>query len=77
MASERRGGWGFIAGARKAHYYGVDGRSLCGRHYKFTDAGLTAEDGPSPDDCLACRRKLDARTSARIVEKEVSDGSAE
>jgi len=54
-------GWAFPGNARKAHWFGEDGRSLCG---KWANYGLPAEaheedSGPSKDDCVGCRRRLD------------------
>ena len=61
MAAVTDKGWGFpTRAARKAHYFREDGRSLCGRYGSFgirTDPETT---GASPDDCAACRRRLDA-----------------
>jgi hypothetical protein len=51
-------GWGVIRpGDRKAHYY-VDAFSLC-RRVGFYYGPLDVLDKPSPDDCAACRKKLD------------------
>lgn len=62
MAETDRG-WAFIGGARKAHYYDSDNRSLCGRYVAFAapDAAFESDNGPSSDDCAGCRKKLDAR----------------
>lgn len=51
-------GWGFAINWRKAHYI-VDGRSLCGKWLYFG----TLEQGKdkSPDNCLACVRRLAKR----------------
>lgn len=54
-------GWAFPGNSRKAHYFGADGMALCG---KWANLGMPAEahepdTGPSQDDCVACRRKLD------------------
>jgi hypothetical protein len=51
-------GWAFLWNAKKAHYFAADGRSLCGR---WLFLGQYREPGnvvTSPDDCLACTRKL-------------------
>lgn len=56
-------GWSFgVAGARKFHYFGDDGRSLCGRYGSFgvPSEAFEPETGlASKDDCAACRRKVD------------------
>ena len=51
-------GWGFPSNSRKAHYF-VGVRSLCGRWLFFGSLELGNDD--SPDNCLACRRKLKKR----------------
>lgn len=65
MTGER--GWFFPTSARKCHYDGGDGKSLCGKWGRFGLTGNTApivaglEDGkyyPSPDDCTSCKKKL-------------------
>lgn len=63
--TERReliAGWAWPAQAGKAHYFEVGQIvSLCGR---WMFGGERTEDvGRSPDDCVACRRKLDGRVN--------------
>ena len=58
MPDKRDEGWGYIIGSRKWHYFGQDGRSLCGKWLKWTDTGLTQGNDLSPDNCVACRRKV-------------------
>jgi hypothetical protein len=60
-------GWGFPAGSRKAHYFDADGRSLCGK-WAFMRREACDNDNafrPSPDDCVACRRKFTAAYGTR------------
>jgi hypothetical protein len=70
MSDELTEGWAFPSwDARKCHYYGEDRRSLCGK-WAYVAAlapppGLQPDEGASPDDCAACRRKLDKRLAAR------------
>lgn len=71
--SEIPEGWTDFGGqARKFHYVPADNqRALCGKWglSPFVadarqKANLQADTGkPSPDDCKACRRKLDARSA--------------
>jgi len=51
-------GWKWIVNAPKWHYF-RDGRSLCG---KWMCLGKSFEQGndDSPDNCVACRKKLSA-----------------
>lgn len=50
-------GWGVIRpGDRKAHYYRLM-MSLCGR-VGFYQGELEPDNGPSRDDCAACRKVL-------------------
>jgi hypothetical protein len=51
-------GWWFPGLSRKAHYF-REGRSLCGKWGTFGQQPLTPDTHKSPDDCAACRRKLD------------------
>lgn len=56
--TDEQEGWGVIRpGDRKAHYYRAS-MSLC-RRVGFYFGPLYAEDGPSPDDCVACRKVRD------------------
>lgn len=63
-------GWFFPSAAKKAHFDGGDGRSLCGK-WGRTGFGGSAEiqgDASSPPtdvDCVACRRKLEASTQSK------------
>jgi hypothetical protein len=65
-------GWTDFGGqSRKFHFIPADtNRALCGKWGLSPFIGdarelahLQAEDGRSPNDCVACRRKLDARTA--------------
>lgn len=56
----RKTGWGLIQGAKKYHYFDTEGRSLCGRVLKFTDAGLEDSNDESPDNCAECKRRIKA-----------------
>lgn len=56
-------GWMFPtqSSAGKAHYFRADQRSLCGKWGSFMAPreAFEPETGPSPSDCVACRRRLD------------------
>ena len=64
-------GWTNFGGqSRKFHYIPAENdRALCGKWALSPFAGkdarqlanLQPDDGPSKDDCVACRRKLDRR----------------
>jgi hypothetical protein len=57
--------------SKKFHYIGEDGRSLCCRYLMLAidPAQMEAEVGMrSPDDCSACRKKLEA-ARAKAVSK--------
>ena len=59
-------GWFWPTAARKAHFDRGDGRALCGKWGRVGFGGAAPIDGdadspPSKDDCVACRRKLEAR----------------
>jgi hypothetical protein len=51
-----KGGWEMLSNATKAHWFGPDGRSLCG---KWLNLGSATDDTmhDSPDNCRACRKK--------------------
>lgn len=50
-------GWGWPGNARKAHYFARgEYIALCGR-WMYTGPRDTS-DGPSPDDCAECRRRV-------------------
>jgi hypothetical protein len=51
-------GWGFPGASRKAHYF-VGWESLCGRWLYQGPLTPNQSDAKSPDDCAACRRKLE------------------
>jgi hypothetical protein len=60
-------GWFFPNNARKCHFDNGDGRALCGKWLRINPFGgapapiqASAEDPPSKDDCVACRRRLEA-----------------
>lgn len=58
MAAAKEG-WGFTGTSRKAHYF-REGMSLCGKWgFRSPNAPLEPDNGPSRDDCVACRRALD------------------
>ena len=60
-APERpREGWSRIIPPQKKSHYFVSGRSLCGR-FGFPPEPLTPDDCTSPDDCAACRKKVNLR----------------
>ncbi len=57
-------GWAWpTATARKAHYF-RETRSLCGK-YAYWAAEFDGDaSAKSPDDCAACRRKLEASNAS-------------
>lgn len=55
---DKVGGWGFPDQSRKAHYF-VDSMALCGRWWFRGTLTPNQSEAKSPDDCAACRRKLD------------------
>ncbi len=56
---DRDEGWGVLRpGDRRTHYY-HKGFSLCGR-VGFYNGPLEADSYKSPDDCKACRKRLEA-----------------
>jgi len=72
LADDR--GWWFPGGTRgKAHWATADGRSLCGKWAAFgAPAAAFEHDGgerTSPDECVACRRKLDRRRGSQAPSK--------
>lgn len=52
-------GWLKPIQARKFHYFRDGRQALCGRWLLLANGNLEPETGPGPDDCAACRRKLD------------------
>lgn len=62
MEEEITQGWGdpeLFRSTSKFHFYGKDGRSLCGRHARF--AGLpevSDENDESSANCAACKKKI-------------------
>lgn len=68
-------GWKGLTNASKWHYFDVAGRSLCGRWLTMSRAGLETGNDDSPDNCLACRRKLaalKAKTAAPLANSQPS-----
>jgi hypothetical protein len=67
MSEQRKTGWGRPSGARKWHYFGADGRSLC-RQYAWLGLDEELDDtyDTSPENCARCKRK-------RLQYKEVSN----
>jgi hypothetical protein len=69
MSTEQTRGWFWPTQARKAHFDRGDGRALCGKWARINPlSGAAAPfqgDAASPaskDDCVACRRALDAES---------------
>jgi hypothetical protein len=69
MSTEQTRGWFWPTQARKAHFDRGDGKALCGKWARVNPLGGGAapfqgdvDSPPSKDDCVACRRKLDAET---------------
>jgi DNA-directed RNA polymerase subunit RPC12/RpoP len=58
-------GWTAINGARKWHFIGLDGRSLCGRYLWLGGAELEQGNHDSPDNCTACRSRRKKQEAAR------------
>lgn len=58
-------GWGNpnpFSSRTKFHYYGSDGRSLCGRYLRFAGRPELEEGmDDHSDNCATCRRKKKAR----------------
>lgn len=54
------GGWWWPGASRKAHFFGPDSRSLCSRWVAIGNdpASFPLAEGPGPDDCRACWKKL-------------------
>lgn len=66
-AGDGPSGWFFPGSARKAHFDGGDGRALCSQWLRSNPFGggeapieAGADAPPSRDECVACRRKLEA-----------------
>ena len=53
-------GWGMCFNTPKWHYF-VEGRSLCGRFMLFGKQDLELGNDNSPDNCKACKAKLEKR----------------
>lgn len=49
-------GWAWPLNSRKAHWFGADGRSLCGK-WMFLGEIRDDSNHESPDNCKACARK--------------------
>ena len=56
-------GWGWPVNSRKCHYF-EQGISLCGKWMFFGNSVENQSKSKSPDDCVACRRKLEAKTNS-------------
>ena len=54
-------GWGWLWNAKKWHYFAEDGRSLCGKWFRFGVNGLDPADVRSEQNCTGCQRKFDQR----------------
>jgi hypothetical protein len=53
-----KAGWNYLINSRKWHYFGKDGRSLCGKFLVFSNADAQTEDKlGSPDNCSGCKKK--------------------
>lgn len=60
-----RRGWGWPLRSRKAHYF-VATMSMC-RRWSYAGALTNEQGGKGPDDCVACRRLLDAHNAAELA----------
>jgi hypothetical protein len=56
----RGAGWGWPVNSRKCHYF-EQGISLCGKWMFFGSPVENQSKAKSLDDCVACRRKLEAK----------------
>ena len=55
MASDTQGGWKWLDGAAKAHWFRKsDGRSLCAKWMTLSFVNLDDTAHRSPDNCKAC-----------------------
>jgi len=57
--TEAEVGWGRPLNSRKAHYFAVDGHSLCGRWFFL--GPLSDDNHDSPATCKACRCSRETR----------------
>jgi hypothetical protein len=59
-------GWYGPPASRRYHWFGVDGRSLCGKWFVRAWRGelVDVAVGPAQGDCAACSRELAARGGA-------------
>ena len=55
---ENKEGWTWLSNSRKWHYF-VDNRSLCGKFGLLSSPKLEQGNDTSPDNCMACRKKLE------------------
>jgi hypothetical protein len=55
-------GWTWLHNSKKWHYF-VEGRSLCNGFmlFKHPSEGYQHGNNTSPDNCAACRKKLEKR----------------
>ena len=56
-------GWKHLLNARKWHYFGSDGRSLCKSWLTLSLSGFEQGNDDSPDNCTKCRRILLSRNT--------------
>ena len=56
----------------KFHYVGDDGRSLCGK-WLYLKGDLDDSKDDHPDNCTACRKKKNLRSSAKSADKLSED----
>jgi hypothetical protein len=58
-------GWLWPGASRKAHWFGPDAKSLCGKWLlpRASDHDFTLGDEPGPDDCVGCWRRAKALQS--------------
>ena len=73
-------GWGWPLNSRKCHYF-EQGISLCGKWMFFGKSVENQSGSKSVDDCVACRRKLEAKrlsvSTATTVKKKSGEDRAE
>lgn len=62
LESIETAGWGFPGTARKCHYFPAGSTmALCAKWGFFYGHLAPDTETASPDDCVACRRKLEAQ----------------
>lgn len=65
--TEAGGGWASPLLAKKSHYFGADGRSLCGGWMYLGETESNQDEGATPNaaDCMPCWRKRQKARAAK------------